>query len=150
MTYGLVAMDLDRFKAINDRAGHQAGDEVLRRVVSAISQTLRAEDAIYRMGGKEFLVVLHVPTHDGLLAAAERLRSTVSGLAIAHEENVPHGVVSISLGVTMIGVDDIDLTDEQWLDRADQALYVAKATGRNRVVCPPHDRIDAASGTSAA
>jgi len=134
MAYGLVAIDLDRFKAINDRAGHQAGDDVLRRTVSAIQQTLRAEDAVYRLGGEEFLVVLHVATEDGLLAASERLRATVAGLAVPHEENQPHGVVSISLGATMIGREDLDQTDGQWLERADQALYAAKAGGRNRVV----------------
>ncbi len=150
MTYGLVAIDLDRFKAINDRAGHQAGDDVLRRVVGAIQQTLRAEDAIYRLGGEEFLVILHVPGSDGLLAAAERLRTTVSGLSIAHPENVPHGVVSISLGAALIGAADLDLTDAQWLDRADQALYRAKATGRNRVVGAPSNPVGSAGEISAA
>ena len=150
MTYGLVAIDLDRFKAINDRSGHQAGDEVLRRVVAAIQHTLRAEDAAYRLGGEEFLVILNVPTNDGLLAAAERIRSTVTNLAIAHPENVPHGVVSISLGATRIGPDDLELTDEQWLDRADQALYQAKAAGRNRVVCTPPNPVGQGTATSAA
>lgn len=150
MRYGLVAIDLDRFKAINDGSGHQAGDEVLRRVVAAIQQTLRAEDAVFRLGGEEFLVILNVPTTDGLLAAAERIRMTVTNLAIAHEENVPHGVVSISLGAALIGPDDLGLTDEQWLDRADQALYRAKAAGRNRVVSAVTDRMVSSEAISAA
>lgn len=123
---------------------------MLRRVVAAIQQTLRAEDAVYRLGGEEFLVVLNVPAPGGLLAAAERIRTTVTNLAIPHHENKPHGVVSISLGASLIGSTDLDLADEQWLDRADQALYRAKATGRNRVVCAPSDPVVSATTTSAA
>ncbi len=144
MSYGLVSIDLDRFKAINDRSGHQAGDEVLRRLVAAIQQTLRAEDAIYRMGGEEFLVILHVATWEGLLAAAERLRATVEALSIPLAENDPHGIVTISLGVTLLDRDDLVMTDSQWLERGDKALYEAKAAGRNTVMAAGHD----ASGPS--
>jgi diguanylate cyclase (GGDEF)-like protein len=150
MTYGLVSIDLDRFKAINDRSGHQAGDEVLRRLVATIQQTLRAEDAIYRMGGEEFLVILHVASWDGLLAAAERLRATVAGLRIPLAENDPHGIVTISLGVNLIGPDDLVLTDSQWLERGDVALYAAKAAGRNRVVAADHGPLEAGQHISAA
>ncbi len=132
-TYGLVAIDLDRFKAINDRAGHAAGDEVLREVVEAVQATLRANDAVYRLGGEEFLVVLSVPTMDGLAAATDRLRLVVLGLGLDHPENPPHGVVSISIGATLVGAADLAQTDDQWFERVDAALYRAKANGRNRV-----------------
>jgi diguanylate cyclase (GGDEF)-like protein len=150
MTYGLVAIDIDRFKAVNDRSGHQAGDEVLRRLVATIQQALRAEDAIYRMGGEEFLVILHVATWDGLMAAAERLRATVAGLAIPLAENVPHGIVTISLGVGLIGPEELVLTDDQWLSHADEALYRAKERGRNQVVAADHGPADSARRISAA
>ena len=132
-TYGLVELDLDRFKAINDMQGHAAGDEVLRRVVEAIQASLRANDAVYRLGGEEFAVILSVPTLDGLAAAMERLRTIVLGLRIDHPANPPHGVVSISLGGTLIGLDDLADSDDAWFRRTDRALYAAKDGGRNRV-----------------
>jgi diguanylate cyclase (GGDEF)-like protein len=132
-TYGIAEIDLDHFKTINDRDGHAAGDDVLVRVAQAIEHSLRAQDAIYRLGGEEFLVVLHVPNVEGLEAAAERLRAVVIGLAIDHVDNEPHGKLSVSIGATLIGPPDLDQTDEQWIARADSALYEAKRTGRNRV-----------------
>jgi diguanylate cyclase (GGDEF)-like protein len=131
--YGLLEIDLDRFKAINDVLGHAAGDEVLRRVVVAIQGSLRANDAVYRLGGEEFLVILYVSTMDGLAAATERLRTTVLGLEIDHPANPPHGIVSISVGATLVGPDDLADTDEAWFLRIDRALYAAKDGGRNRV-----------------
>ena len=132
-TYGIAEIDLDRFKAINDRSGHAAGDEVLRRVADEIKRSLRAEDAVYRLGGEEFLVLLHVPTQEGLRTAVERLRATVIGLAIENVDNQPHGMVSVSIGATFIGPSDLDQSDEQWIARADAGLYEAKHAGRNRV-----------------
>jgi diguanylate cyclase (GGDEF)-like protein len=131
--YGLLEIDLDRFKAINDVLGHAAGDEVLRRVVVAIQGSLRANDAVYRLGGEEFLVILSVSTMDGLAAATERLRTTVLGLEIDHPANPPYGIVSISIGATLVGPDDLADTDEAWFLRIDRALYAAKDGGRNRV-----------------
>ena len=133
MSYGLLEMDLDHFKGVNDHLGHLAGDDVLRQVVVAIQGTLRATDAIYRYGGEEFVVILPVPNPDGLRAAAERLRECVRGLAIDHPANPPHGVVTISIGTTMIDATKLSMTDEQWFERTDAALYEAKATGRDRV-----------------
>jgi diguanylate cyclase (GGDEF)-like protein len=132
-TYGIAEIDLDHFKSINDRDGHAAGDDVLVRVAQAIEHSLRAQDAIYRLGGEEFLVLLHVPNVEGLEAAAERLRAVVIGLAIDHVDNEPHGKLSVSIGATFIGPPDLDQTDEQWIARADDGLYEAKRTGRNRV-----------------
>jgi len=136
-TYGLVEIDLDRFKAINDILGHAAGDDVLRRVVTAVQDTLRATDAVYRLGGEEFVVILSVPDLDGLRAATERLRTVVLDLAIDHPGNPPHGVVSISLGGTILGEADLVDTDDDWFKRVDRALYEAKDRGRNRVVLVP-------------
>lgn len=132
-TYGLVELDLDRFKAINDIEGHAAGDDVLCRVVQGIQKAIRATDTIYRLGGEEFLVILSLPDVEGLAAATERLRAAVIGLDIEHPANPPHGVVSISIGGTLIDKSDLNETDEDWFKRVDAALYRAKAGGRNRV-----------------
>lgn len=132
-TYGIAEIDLDHFKTINDRDGHAAGDDVLVRVAQAIEHSLRSQDAIYRLGGEEFLVLLHVPNVEGLEAAAERLRAVVIGLGIEHVDNEPHGKLSVSIGATLIGRPDLDQTDEQWIARADDGLYEAKRTGRNKV-----------------
>jgi diguanylate cyclase (GGDEF)-like protein len=132
-TYGIAEIDLDHFKGINDRYGHAVGDDVLQRVAQVIGQSLRAEDAVYRLGGEEFLVVLQTPNVEGLGAAAERLRTVVLGLGIEHLDNEPQHVVSVSIGATFIGVSDADQTDEAWIARADAGLYEAKRAGRNRV-----------------
>jgi diguanylate cyclase (GGDEF)-like protein len=131
--YGLVEIDLDRFKLVNDLFGHGAGDEVLRRVVTVIQATLRANDAVYRLGGEEFLVLLSVPTIDGLRSATERLRIAVMALDIEHPGNPPYDRVTVSMGGSMFGQIDLSLTDEEWLHRIDAALYRAKDAGRNRV-----------------
>jgi diguanylate cyclase (GGDEF)-like protein len=145
-TYGIAEIDLDHFKGINDRYGHATGDDVLRRVAQAIEQSLRAEDAVYRLGGEEFLVVLHTPSGDGLRAATERLRTVVLGLAIEHLDNPPTQTVSVSIGATFIGPPDLDQTDEQWIARADEGLYAAKHAGRNRVCLTMRQAGAAASG----
>lgn len=132
-TYGIAEIDLDHFKGINDRYGHAVGDDVLRRVAQAIEHSLRAQDAVYRIGGEEFLVLLHVPNLEGLGAAAERLCAVVMELAIEHVDNEPYGRVSVSIGATLIGPPDLDQSDEQWIARADVGLYEAKRAGRNRV-----------------
>ena len=130
----LIALDLDRFKAINDRLGHLAGDDVLRGTVAAVRATIRAEDEIYRFGGEEFLVVMRIAAPEGVEVAAERIRRAVEDLAIPHPANVPHGVVTVSLGAVLITPDDLAAPDDEWFARADAALYRAKESGRNRTV----------------
>jgi diguanylate cyclase (GGDEF)-like protein len=130
----LIALDLDRFKAINDGLGHLAGDAVLKATVEAVRSTLRAEDEVYRFGGEEFLVLLHASDESEARVAAERIRSAVEDLAIVHPANLPGGVVTVSLGVVLIRPVDLDATDDEWFARADAALYRAKDGGRNRVV----------------
>jgi len=130
---GIVMFDLDRFKVINDERGHLAGDAVLRDVVAAVREVIRAEDEIYRFGGEEFLVVVHVADAAALDAACERIRRSVSELVIAHPRNVPHGVVTISVGAALVRADEIASTDDAWFAVADAALYRAKGGWRNRV-----------------
>ena len=135
MTYGLLEIDLDHFKRINDEYGHLAGDDVLRRVVEALQGTLRGTDAIYRFGGEEFVVVLPVATEEGLRAAAERLRAVVERLDIAHPDPEPSApqVVTVSIGATLLGASSLGRTDDEWFELTDRAMYAAKAAGRNQV-----------------
>ena len=131
--HGLVAIDLDRFKLINDEFGHLAGDDVLRSVLAAVRTTLRPTDGIYRFGGEEFLVLLEASSEGSVEAVAERLRAAVQAIGIQHPGNVPYGVVTISLGAVVLTPPDLERADDDWFARADAALYRAKGQGRNRV-----------------
>jgi diguanylate cyclase (GGDEF)-like protein len=127
--YCVALFDIDHFKALNDRAGHRAGDDVLRAVARALSDTIRGGDTMYRYGGEEFLVLLTEQSLDGAARAAERLRAAVEAL------NLPHpggGPVTVSSGVTGPGSSS-SCSSEELIEQADQALYRAKALGRNRV-----------------
>ena len=132
-SYGLMEVDLDHFKGINDRLGHLAGDDILVRVVGAVSTATRATDSVYRYGGEEFVVLLPIQDADHLLRAAERLRTAVLRLMIEHPANGNLGVVSVSIGATLLGTDALHLSDEQWFQVVDRAMYEAKAGGRNQV-----------------
>jgi len=126
----LALLDLDNFKRINDTHGHQAGDEVLRRVASRLLSTVRGDDAICRLGGDEFLVLM-VDT-DAAIAGrvAERIRRAISDTPVpTRDGSMP---VSVSVGCTLRQPRDTS-TVEALLERADKALMESKAAGRNRV-----------------
>lgn len=125
---GVALLDLDRFKSINDSFGHDVGDQVLRAAAGCLAASLRSCDVLIRWGGEEFLVILPEIDEKGLQAVAEKVRGAIE----AHPWNLKDGrPVTISIGATM-------KTPEQLWDRAveiaDQALYRAKESGRNRVV----------------
>ena len=129
-SYAVALCDVDFFKAYNDRYGHLAGDDVLRRVAAAISSGLRGGDAAYRYGGEEFLIVLPEQDAEDADATTDRLRRAVEDLGIPHADGTPRGVVTISAGVAMSPeAEDADAL----LKAADTALYAAKEAGRNRV-----------------
>lgn len=134
MTWGLLLVDLDRFKSINDDFGHATGDAVLGAAVEAIKSALRPGDGIYRVGGEEFVVLLARVSAARAMAVAERLRQSVEDLAIANPRSRPSGVLTISIGLTMLDAHALDVDDDVLLARADRALYRAKAEGRNRIV----------------
>jgi two-component system, cell cycle response regulator len=131
--YCAALCDLDHFKKYNDSHGHLAGDEALRAVAQALVAGLRKGDAVYRYGGEEFLAILAEQTLDGAGIAMDRVRLAVEQLAIPHRGKTPPGVVTMSAGLATLDAADAAMTDA-WLNRADEALYCAKATGRNRVV----------------
>jgi two-component system chemotaxis response regulator CheY len=134
-TYALAMCDVDFFKRYNDTWGHPAGDDVLRAVAGIISNHGRSSDQAYRYGGEEFILVLPDDALDAAIAAVEELREAVAALAIPHPGNAPLGVVTMSAGLAVV-VPGKDTTPEMALREADDALYRAKANGRNRVEPP--------------
>jgi len=133
-SFGLLELDLDRFKQVNDRFGHLVGDTVLRDVAAIFKQASRSTDVVYRFGGEEFIVLLPDADRAATIAAAERLRAAVESASIDNPGNAPTGVVTVSIGGAVIARIDLEQTDEGWLERADRSLYRAKTEGRNRVV----------------
>lgn len=133
----ILLIDVDHFKAYNDRYGHLWGDECLRRVSRTIEDALqRPGDHVARYGGEEFVVVLPATDQPGSLRVAEQLRTLVSDLEIEHLGS-DLGVVTISVGCcSVIPVDEGDVPVEL-LEAADRALYQAKLGGRNRVAALP-------------
>ncbi len=131
-SYCVLLCDLDHFKTLNDRQGHQAGDDVLCAVAAALERESRTSDAVYRFGGEELLVLLAEQSLEGALIVCERMREAVHALGIAHAENET-GVVTISIGVAACP-DGARTDPTDAIRRADRALYVAKAQGRNLVV----------------
>ncbi len=133
----LLMMDLDHFKRINDRFGHAAGDTVLVAFAEVLHRNLRESDAVGRLGGEEFLAVLPEVDLRGGMTLAERIREEVAALRIPWEQQ-GDGSGSVDLDLTVsIGVAALRSTHES-LDtaimRADDALYQAKLSGRNRVM----------------
>ncbi|HZP66694.1 MAG TPA: tetratricopeptide repeat-containing diguanylate cyclase [Rudaea sp.] len=126
----VLALDLDRFKLINDSYGHAAGDRVLQHIARNLREGLRDDDLLGRMGGEEFLVVLPGSTLEQASDIAERLRSRIESLDL---DDLPAGLrTTVSIGVAEMTAQDSSFGDLE--KRADEALYRAKAEGRNRVV----------------
>jgi two-component system cell cycle response regulator len=128
-----VMCDVDFFKAYNDSKGHLAGDEVLRAVSRALTNTTRSGDQVYRYGGEEFLILLPEQSLGDGLAAAERYRQAIEQLAIPHDSSLTNNVVTISAGVAVLSHSE-GKSVGAWLNEADAALYGAKQLGRNRVL----------------
>ena len=128
-TLGVVMIDIDHFKQVNDRFGHAIGDRVLKSVADECGAAVRGSDAAIRWGGEEILLVLPRATLESTLHLAERVRARVESL---RETNLPP--VTISLGVAVRLGNEDTLTPA--IARADALLYAAKAAGRNRVGRP--------------
>jgi diguanylate cyclase len=124
--FALLMFDLDHFKSVNDRFGHEFGDRVLLRFVEIIHGAARRTDEFFRMGGEEFVLLMERRAGEDLIKASERLR-----IAIETQLSFAETTVTTSMGVASLNPVD---TPASWLQRADQALYEAKARGRNRVV----------------
>lgn len=125
----LLLMDIDHFKKINDELGHAAGDRVLCDFTQRVRDQLRASDLLFRIGGEEFVVLLDGADQPKAQRVAEKLRAAIAG-----HKMLPDRRVTVSIGVAGLGPDD---STADWLRRADQRLYQAKALGRDRVVTGP-------------
>ncbi len=127
----VVMFDLDHFKAVNDTYGHLAGDLVLRTVAAAVQRTIRLEDVLARYGGEEFAIIVRGIEHDKVAVFAERVRRAVEFLDISYESTRIKATVSVgAASITQMG--DAP-TPEALLGLADERLYRAKDSGRNRV-----------------
>lgn len=124
--YGLIVLDLDRFKDVNDQYGHAAGDNAIADLASILRFEMRKDDHVFRFGGEEFVVLLRVNNREELEAATERLRK-----AVRESLRGPGGRITISLGGALLG-HEADWHD--WFSRADAALYRAKQSGRDNYV----------------
>lgn len=129
----LLCLDLDHFKQINDRHGHQVGDQVLKSVAAEIQRGLRPADLVARMGGEEFHVLLPDTALSQSVEVAERIRTAVEKLSIPLQGDTLQ--VTLSAGCAQLGVDAADL--QALIRIGDERLYEAKALGRNRVVAAP-------------
>ena len=132
----IILLDIDHFKNVNDRYGHKAGDEVLAAVAARIKKSLRQGDFAGRYGGEEFIILLAGSNSDQCLNIAERIRQAVAELAIQIDESTVR--VTISLGLACVDPERV-LPLEAVINGADQAMYLAKQQGRNRVAAWTQD-----------
>jgi diguanylate cyclase (GGDEF)-like protein len=129
----LMLIDVDHFKKYNDHYGHQAGDDCLRSVANALkAHAQRAGDLVARYGGEEFVLITTTPSVDTALQHAQALGQAVEAMAMPHVMS-PLGVVTVSIGLSVMVLME-ERTAQDLLKQADQALYLAKAQGRNQAV----------------
>jgi len=127
--FGLLFFDVDRFKSVNDRFGHDTGDAVLKLVASTLRRAARAHDFVGRWGGEEMIILVAHATFEGLASAADRFRALVEASVTPAAEGPLS--VTVSVGAALARPDD---TPESLVARADALMYRAKQEGRNRVV----------------
>lgn len=127
---GVLMLDIDHFKKVNDAYGHLSGDDVLRQVASRILDGIRPTDAVGRWGGEEFLIVLPNCSADDVFAVGERIRTEISKSPMATESAVVRVTASIGCTVSVDGGQFVEML----VKAADQALYRAKNEGRNKTV----------------
>jgi len=130
--FAIVSLDIDHFKTINDNFGHPAGDHVLKEVSRLLTNGIRKEDVLARMGGEEFTLLLPETDLKNSEILAERIRNTIQNEFICYRDSVQINV-TVSLGLTLLT--DTDDHFDDVLIRVDEALYLAKTRGRNRLCC---------------
>lgn len=134
LNLGLLVIDVDHFKQVNDTYGHLAGDEILKSVALTIAnQILRKTDGVFRFGGDEFAVIIYDTSYDGMIKVANKIHKGVSELAVSCTMSKEELCVKLSIGGYVLQVKN-NTKEEDILSRADKALYSAKENGRNQVV----------------
>ncbi|MCW8090839.1 GGDEF domain-containing protein [Alteromonas sp. ASW11-130] len=123
LSSSVLLIDLDEFKSINDRFGHSFGDQVLKKFTQTIADRIRVTDKLYRYGGEEFVVVAENTSQEEAITLAESLRRAIEEVELKSECSL-----TASFGVAQYALDE---NQWHWLERADTALYKAKASGRN-------------------
>jgi diguanylate cyclase (GGDEF)-like protein len=138
----IVLLDIDFFKVINDSYGHLPGDEVLREIANRLRKETRSSDSLGRYGGEEFLLVLYPCNDQDAVISAERFRHSIAATPVVITADDPlHVTVTISLGTATSGLPKA-LGIQDLIKLADNALYLAKSTGRNRVIAGSAARHD--------
>lgn len=132
LSLGLLMVDLDHFKLVNDTYGHPIGDEVLRNTARVLQREARTVDVVARFGGEEFVVVLPETGEEGAVAVAERIRVRIAEQAVLPGAGYDSARVTASIGVAVVPSSEVN-SAEDLIALADQALYRAKAAGRNQV-----------------
>lgn len=130
MPVGIIMLDIDHFKVFNDTNGHEAGDMVLREMGAVLQNQIRGEDIVCRYGGEEFIIILPEANQAVTMQRAEQIRQAIKAMRVEYRRQ-PLGVISISLGVAIFP--DHSSTVTGILKKADEALYLAKHNGRDRV-----------------
>lgn len=131
----LLLMDVDHFKEYNDTYGHAVGDDCLKKIAYALSRiAMRDADKIARVGGEEFAMILPGTDIKGAAHVADRIRVYISELALPHSSSTTSDIVTISIGVTCQVPGNANATRDLYI-AADEALYTAKTSGRNRIAC---------------
>jgi diguanylate cyclase (GGDEF)-like protein len=128
----ILMIDVDEFKHYNDCYGHQAGDQALKRIAEVVNGlTRRPLDFAARYGGEELAIILYEPSREDAADIAEQLLTTVRALAIEHRESAA-GIVTVSIGVAVVRP-TLRRSPQGALQLSDEALYIAKGDGRNRI-----------------
>ncbi len=132
LIFSIAMFDIDDFKLFNDKEGHLAGDDVLKKVASTAHGCLRANDILSRFGGEEFLVIMPQTNKDEALAVAERIRTTIKESVRDRWEKFPKPYITVSAGISSYPEDGKDINE--LIKSVDTALYKAKASGKNTTV----------------
>jgi diguanylate cyclase (GGDEF)-like protein len=143
----ILMLDVDHFKRVNDRFGHDAGDQVLREVATVLREATRSEDLVARYGGEEFVLALPIVAPDQATERAERIRATLAERRIIVGDASLH--VTASLGLAFAPADRV-CSAAALITAADRCLYQAKDLGRNRIVFRPDNRLNCWGGSATA
>ena len=131
-TLSVLMFDIDYFKKVNDEFGHQAGDEVLKKIATVVTKTIRTNDLAARYGGEEFLLIFPETGSEGAIQLAERLRKNIENMKVVIPGN---GKIRITISIGLVSCDARydHYTKEHIITVVDEALYLSKGEGRNRI-----------------